>query len=247
MDCDDVKSFIHASNDVLFLLFFLLLLEFPLLHSSFLLVMKIPPPKDAHEDSFAIAVLRGLGWKPGTGLGRKEDGIRTNLKVEKKADLGGIGHKEFDPLLSSTILKNFENALKSFPSAEEDGALDEGLVKTKKIKRKKPKRSEKQMPKAPPAQRSCVLSGFVQSTKSTSTLSLDLENKDDDEEGCFGTSDKKVFEACGRATLKRYVPLGKLSRIQSADELHKRESKLGTDSEEEPAQEEKSRKIRKVS
>ena len=40
---------------------------------------------------FARRQMEKMGWKEGQGLGKKEDGIVTHVKIEKKADDGGVG------------------------------------------------------------------------------------------------------------------------------------------------------------
>jgi len=46
------------------------------------------------ESSFGKKMLLKMGWRNGKGLGKKEDGIKENLKVKIRNANSGLGYKD---------------------------------------------------------------------------------------------------------------------------------------------------------
>lgn len=60
----------------------------------------------AATSDFAQTQLKKMGWKEGTGLGKRRDGISTHIRVQKRADeQGGIGK----PSEASTAIQHHQN------------------------------------------------------------------------------------------------------------------------------------------
>ena len=68
------------------------------LSSSTRLRLEQAAPTETHyegiqKDAFAYTMLKKMGWEEGKGLGSKESGISTHIRVKKRED--GIGERRF--------------------------------------------------------------------------------------------------------------------------------------------------------
>jgi Pin2-interacting protein X1 len=105
--------------------------------------------------SFAAKQMAKMGWKEGTGLGKKRDGIVSHIKVKKREDNMGLGvEKERTRQLgvegmwwSSSVADTLSRLQQKNSSSDGDGGKDKSKSKKKKSKKeKKSKKSKKEKP-----------------------------------------------------------------------------------------------------
>ena len=120
--------------------------------ASRLLLSSSSSPSSASSFS-AHAYLQRFGWKAGGGLGKKEDGAQSFLRVSKKADAAGIGAGVAAQAVARSFDSLYNNAARSItviiqPSSDEDedaarpseSSADAAMEKWKRKKDKKRKR-----------------------------------------------------------------------------------------------------------
>lgn len=80
-----------------------------------------PRGNDWSQDSnkFGQKLMEKMGWSPGKGLGRKEDGVTDHIKVSYKNDSVGMGFKETDDQWTEHVTM-FSDLLKSLNGNTEE-------------------------------------------------------------------------------------------------------------------------------
>lgn len=104
-----------------------------------------------HVHGFGYRMLSKMGWAKGKGLGSKEDGMASHVKVEKKFDTFGIGAKYQVDWSASTnsyndVLARLNMAFANKPTAaSNDGSESEVDRKSKRSKKIKKKKQEEEV------------------------------------------------------------------------------------------------------
>lgn len=93
----------------------------------------------APTSSFAKRQMEKMGWKEGEGLGVRSTGIKTHIKVQKREDDVGIGHKEAQ--LANVVSNMWWNSSMSSTLAKLSSLTDQKSKKKKKKEKKKKKKS----------------------------------------------------------------------------------------------------------
>lgn len=126
---------------------------------------------------FARAQLEKMGWKQGEGLGKRNQGIKTHIKVVKRADGIGLGESSLDYATQQTVLGGGEWWKHS---------VGDTLAKLSSKKKNKKKRKSKKEPE----------------TSSKDDIDEDDDDDDDDEKPKKKKrvyTDEELFEATGGA------------------------------------------------
>jgi len=173
----------------------------------------------------AQALLEKLGWKQGMGLGKNLDGRTQHVRVVQKSDTAGIGvnKTQWDSMWWDNIYNKAAKNIQLAESGDSSDSSDDDDAKTKR-EAKKAKKAEKALKRKreekakrslddKPAKDSVLRSHFSAKTKIITTGSADS----DSDEATHVIDDAALFEKCERRVLRKYVPEGKLKRIQMQD------------------------------
>jgi Pin2-interacting protein X1 len=98
--------------------------------------------------SFAAKQMAKMGWKEGTGLGKKRDGIVTHIKVQKREDLMGLGvEKERTRKLGTEGMWWSSNVSETLMKLQANKSDKKKSKKSKKDKKDKSKKKSKKKSK----------------------------------------------------------------------------------------------------
>jgi Pin2-interacting protein X1 len=98
--------------------------------------------------SFAAKQMEKMGWKEGTGLGKKRDGITTHIKVQKREESSGLGiEKERTRKMGVEGMWWASNVGNTLFKLQKSKKKKKDSKKDKKKKKKKSKKSSPDKPK----------------------------------------------------------------------------------------------------
>lgn len=164
-----------------------------------------------NKDDIGFKLISKMGWSEGKGLGTKEDGIASHIKVKKRREQSGIGadtkdNSKFNWTVNTVAFENVLEGLNShFPAAVETPSEGHKKKKDKKGKAKTSKGSEE----VPEAKSSGKLKNESEKKKRSGKgkKTSDPDTEDSDEEPAPPA--KKVLTQKG---FKRGLPQGRYTR-----------------------------------
>ncbi|KAK3269202.1 hypothetical protein CYMTET_22338 [Cymbomonas tetramitiformis] len=170
-----------------------------------------------NKDDIGFKLISKMGWSEGKGLGTKEDGIASHIKVKKRREQTGIGadtkdHSKFNWTVNTVAFENVLEGLNSqFPAKVEPPSEGNKKKKGKKGKAKTSKDDE-EVPEAKGSGKSKKDSEKKKKTgKGKKAAESDTEDSDDDDDDDDEPAPpaKKVLTQKG---VRRGLPQGRYTR-----------------------------------
>ncbi|KAL6076136.1 G patch domain-containing protein 4 [Balamuthia mandrillaris] len=170
------------------------------------------------------AWLEKMGWKKGQGLGRHENGMTEFIRVKKRQDSLGLGAEKKEEDLKRGF-EWWDHVYNKASSAWNVEATDSGVKVISQAEQ------EEKRKKKTAALLANYGGAFVKASEEKETeLTKDFSS---------GLKEDELFAVCGGRTLRKFVPTGKLQRLQQHEQQWKqKDEKETTTPNEEKAKEE---------